>query len=224
MDTEIWSEVDAYVNRLVVPSDRTLEAVLAATAAAGLPPIQVSPSQGRLLQILARLSGARAILEIGTLGAYSTIWMARALPSGGELVTLEADPRHAAVARANLVQAGLEGIVSVVEGRAQDTLAEIAASGRSPFDMVFIDADKTGYPEYFRWALRMTRAGSLIVADNVIRGGAVVDTTRSDADVQGVRGFLELIAAEPRVEATVIQTVGAKGYDGLALALVLPAP
>ena len=211
-----WAEVDDHLAALLAPHDAALDAALAASDAAGLPPHGVSPLQGRLLELLARLQGARAILELGTLGGYSTIWLARALPAGGRLVTLEADPSYAEVARANLARAGLQAAVEVLAGPALETLPTLTG----PFDLVFIDADKRRNPEYLDWALALTRPGSLIVADNVIRGGAVADRGSADPSVRGVRRFLELLADEPRVRATAIQTVGAKGYDGFALALV----
>jgi len=214
-----WTEVDRYIGDLLVPSDPVLDAALEASAAAGLPTIQVSPTQGKLLHILARSLGARKILEIGTLGGYSTIWMARALPAGGRLITLEYSPKHAEVARANIARAGLASVVDVRVGRALDTLPQIAAEG--PFDLIFIDADKVGYPDYFPWAMKLSRPGSVIIADNVVRKGAVIDAGSSDADVQGVRRFYELLAAEPRVSSTAVQTVGSKGYDGFAMALVI---
>jgi predicted O-methyltransferase YrrM len=221
MSQELWSLVDNYINDLLVPSDPALEAALAASAEAGLPAINVAPNQGKLLQLLAQLQGARAILEIGTLGAYSTIWLARALPPGGRLITLEADPKHAEVARANIARAGLAGVVELRLGRALDTLPALLRERCGPFDLIFIDADKSGYPDYFAWALKLSRRGSLIVADNVVRKGAVADPASGDAMVQGVRRFTELVSAEPRVSATAIQTVGSKGYDGLAFALVI---
>jgi predicted O-methyltransferase YrrM len=223
MDQERWTAVDQYVTDLLVPADPALEAARVASAGAGLPPHEVSPSQGRLLELLARLQGARAILEIGTLGGYSTIWLARALPADGRLVTLEADPRYAEVARANLARAGLAGVAQLRAGPALDTLPRLAEEGRGPFDLIFIDADKASNPHYLRWALELSRRGSLIVADNVIRAGAVLDAGSSDPVVRGIRRFLELLAAEPRVSATAIQTVGAKGHDGFAIALVTAA-
>jgi predicted O-methyltransferase YrrM len=219
-----WSAVDRYFNDLLVPSDPALEAALKASAEAGLPPIQVSPSQGKMLWIMARALQASRILEMGTLGGYSTIWLARALPPDGRLITLEADPKHAEVARANIVRAGLGDRVDVRLGRALDILPRLAAEGRGPFDLVFIDADKENYPDYFAWALRLSRRGSLIVADNVVRKGAVVDAESGDPRVQGMRRFLELVAGERRVSATAIQTVGGKGYDGFAIALVVAEP
>ena len=221
MTQEQWTAVDRYLCGQLLPPDPALEAALQASIAAGLPPIHVSPNQGKLLQLLARLQQARTILEIGTLGGYSTIWLARALPAGGRLITLEADPGHAAVARANFLRAGLAGVVELRPGRALDTLPQLAAEGRGPFDLIFIDADKPGYPDYFAWALKLTRRGSLIIVDNVVRKGAVIDPVSPDPNVQGVRRLHELIAAEPHVSATAIQTVGSKGYDGFVLALVI---
>ena len=220
MPQDQWTAVDRYIADLLPPADPALAAALAAQTAAGLPPINVAPNQGQLLHILARALGARAILEIGTLGGYSTIWLARALPAGGRLITLEADPRHAEVARANLAQAGLDDVVEVRLGPALETLPQLAAAGAGPFDLVFIDADKANTAAYFAWALRLTRPGSLILTDNVVRNGAVADADSTDANVQGVRRFLAAQAAAPGVTATVLQTVGSKGYDGLAFALV----
>jgi predicted O-methyltransferase YrrM len=218
MTTERWTAVDRYLTELLVPGDPVLDAALRANAEAGLPPHDVSPAQGKLLHLLARLCGARTILEIGTLGGYSTIWLARALPPGGRLVTLEADPRHAEVARANVARAGHAGVVDVRVGRALDTLPLLAADG--PFDLVFVDADKRHNADYLRWALALARPGTLIVADNVVREGAVVDGGSTDESVVGVRAMLACMAAEPRLAATAIQTVGAKGWDGFALAIV----
>ncbi len=220
MSQEQWTAVDRYLTDLLVPPDAALEAALADSAAAGLPAINVSPNQGKLLHLLARLMGARTVLEIGTLGGYSTIWLARALPPGGRLVTLEADARHAEVARANLARAGVDGVVELRLGPALETLPQLAAEGRGPFDFIFIDADKEGYPDYLAWSLRLSRRGTLIVADNVVRKGAVIDPACDDPRVLGARRFNELLAADPRVSATAIQTVGGKGYDGFALALV----
>ena len=220
MDQERWSAVDRYVSGLLVPSDPALDEALRASEAAGLPPISVSPNQGKLLQLLARIHGARTVLEIGTLGGYSTIWLARALPADGRLVTLEANPAHAEVGRANIARAGLAGIVDLRLGRALETLPILEAEGLGPFDLVFVDADKPSNPDYFAWALRLARRGTVIVVDNVVRGGAVVDPSSADPGVQGVHRLLAMMAAEPRVEVTAIQTVGGKGYDGFALALV----
>ena len=211
-----WRDVDDYFTELLIPDDPVLAGTLAASRAAGLPDIQVSPTQGRLLNLLARLCGARRILELGTLGGYSTIWLARALPPGGQLVTLEADPAHADVARANLARAGLADSVELVLGPAAQTLPGLTG----PFDLIFIDADKPGYPEYLRACLPLSRPGTVLVADNVVRDGQVADPGSTDERVQGVRRFTELVAAEPRLTATGIQTVGVKGYDGFVLALV----
>jgi predicted O-methyltransferase YrrM len=216
-----WTVVDQYITDMLVPPDRALDDALAASEAAGLPSIHVAPNQGKLLQLLATIHGAKRILEIGTLGGYSTIWLARALPKSGRLITLEAMPKHAEVARANIANAGLQEIVELRLGKALDLLPQIAAEKQTPFDLIFIDADKPNTPEYFQWALKLSRPGSLIIADNVVRDGAVVEANSKDAGVQGVRRLIEMIAAEPRVSATAIQTVGSKGYDGFAMALVL---
>jgi predicted O-methyltransferase YrrM len=213
----MWSDVDTYLAGLLVGPDPALDAALAANAAAALPAIDVTALQGKLLHLLARATGARRILEVGTLGGYSTIWLARALPPDGRLVTLEVDPRHAQVARGNLAHAGIDGLVELVEGPALDTLPGLTG----PFDMVFVDADKPSNPAYLEHALRLTRPGSMIVVDNVVRGGRLLDAGSDDPTVRGSRGLVEMLAAEPRVSATVLQTVGAKGHDGFALALVL---
>lgn len=214
-----WSAVDDYVAHHLIGDDPFLEAALAASDAAGLPSIAVSPAQGKLLHLLARALGARKILEIGTLGGYSTIWLARALPEGGRLITLEASAKHAGVARANIERAGLGSVVEIRVGPALETLPHLA--DEKPFDLVFIDADKENNADYFRWALKLARLGSLIIVDNVIRDGKIVDAASRDSMVQGTRRFYEAIAAEPRLSATAIQTVGKKGYDGFALALVI---
>jgi predicted O-methyltransferase YrrM len=223
MTQELWTAVDQYISGLLVPSDPALDGALESSAAAGLPAINVAPNQGKLLHLLVRIHGARSILEIGTLGGYSTIWLARALPPGGKVVTLEADLKHAAVARANLARAHLAAVVDVRLGRALDTLPLIAQEGIGPFDFFFIDADKANIPHYFQWALDLSRPGSVIVVDNVVRKGAVLDASSDDPNVQGVRRFNELVAAERRVSATAIQTVGSKGYDGFAIAVVTGA-
>jgi len=215
-----WTAVDRYITDLLVPPDPALDAALHASAAAGLPAINVAPNQGKFLMLLSQIQGARSILEIGTLGAYSTIWLARALPADGRLITLEADPKHAEVAHANIARAGLANLVEVRLGPASETLPRLAAEGSGPFDLIFIDADKPSYPDYFRWALKLSRRGSVIIADNVVRDGAVIDPASDDPRVQGMRRFNEVLAAEPRVSATEIQTVGSKGYDGFALAVV----
>jgi predicted O-methyltransferase YrrM len=220
MSQNQWTAVDRYITDLFAPPDPALDAALQATADAGMPPANVAPNQGKLLHVLALAQGARTILEIGTLAGYSTIWLARALPPGGRLVTLEVDPKHTEVARANIARAGLADIVDLRLGRALDTLPQLVAEGQGPFDLVFIDADKPNTTAYFEWALKLTQRGSLIIADNVVRNGAVIDADSTDASVQGVRRFNAALAAEPRVTASVIQTVGSKGYDGLAFAVV----
>ncbi len=212
MSQELWTAVDDYINDLFVPFDPVLEATLRDCEAAGMPAIAVSPNQGKFLMLLAQIQGARKILEIGTLGGYSSIWLAR---SGARVITLEADPRHAEVALANITRAGLGDAVDVRTGKALDTLPGLVAE--APFDLIFIDADKPNNPEYLRWALKLSRRGTVIVADNVVRDGAVIDDESSDPSVDGVRRFNELLAAEARVSATAIQTVGSKGYDGFAI-------
>jgi predicted O-methyltransferase YrrM len=219
-----WSAVDRYIADLFLAPDPTLEAALTSSTAAGLPTISVSPTQGKLLHLLARVQGARRILEIGTLGGYSTIWLARALPADGRLISLEVDLKHAEVAHANLARAGLSSIVEIRLGAALDTLPKLVSEGRGPFDLVFIDADKPGYANYLKWSLKLARQGTLIIADNVVRKGAVADPESTDENVLGIRKFNEVLAAEKRVTTTVIQTVGSKGYDGLALILVTNNP
>ncbi len=216
-----WTAVDNYINDLLVLSDSALDATIQSTIDAELPQINVAPNQGKLLHILAQIQGATRILELGTLAGYSTIWLARSLPADGKLITLEANPKHAQVARENIERAGLANIVEIRVGAALDTLPQLATEGQAPFDFVFIDADKANTPDYFTWALKLTRRGSVIIVDNVIRKGAVIDADSTDVNVQGVRKFNTLLAAEPRVKATTIQTVGSKGYDGLAIALVV---
>lgn len=220
MTTELWTAVDAYFDEQLVESDEALAAALRDSEAAGLPPHQVAPNQGKLLQLLARMQGARKVLEIGTLGGYSTIWLARALPEGGRLVSLEANARHAAVAKANIARAGLAHCVDIRVGPAAETLPRLAAEGLGPFDFVFIDADKPNNPTYLEGALKLARVGTVIVGDNVVRGGAVADAASSDPSVVGTRRFIELMVQCPRLTATAIQTVGSKGYDGFALAIV----
>jgi predicted O-methyltransferase YrrM len=215
-----WTAVDEYLTDLLLPADPVLDQALESATRAGLPAINVTAAQGGLLHILAKAQHARSILEVGTLGGYSTIWLARALPADGRLVTLELDPRHAEVASANIERAALSDVVEIRLGRALDTLPALAAEGRGPFDFVFIDADKQGNADYFEWALKLSRPGTTIVVDNVIRDGKVIDASSDDPNVQGVRRFNEVLAAEERVIATEIQTVGAKGYDGFAIALV----
>ncbi len=220
MAQEDWTEVDRLLDGLLVGSDPELEAALAGNAAAGLPAIDLSPTQGKLLHLIARVAGARRVLELGALGGYSTIWLARALPPDGRLISLELDPGYAEVARTNLARAGLPELVEIRVGPALENLPKLAAEEGGPFDLVFIDADKESTPAYFEWALALTRPGSLIVVDNVVRGGAIVNSDHGDPRVRAMRAFVEQLAAEPRVSATVIQTVGSKGYDGFAVALV----
>ncbi len=224
MTQELWSAVDRYICEHLLAEDPVLDAALDASDAAGLPAIAVTPNQGRLLELLLRIHGARRVLELGTLGGYSTIWLARALPPGGRLVTLEANPHYAEVARSNIAAAGLDEVVQMRVGAALETLPVLADEGAS-FDAIFIDADKQNYPGYLEWSLKLSHPGTLIIGDNVVRGGAVLDADGKDPGgtdgvVQGVRRFYELLAAEPRVDATAIQMVGAKGHDGFALALV----
>lgn len=221
MAADGWTAVDEYVGGLLAPHDQVLELALRASEEAGLPVIQVSPPQGKLLYLLARILDARSILEFGTLGGYSTIWLGRALADGGRLVTLEAEPRYAEVAARNIAAAGLGGIVDVRVGPALDLLPELEREGAGPFDLTFIDADKVHSPEYFAWALEHSRPGSLIVCDNVVRDGGLADPANEEPAIQAQRRLHEQMAAEPRVEATTIQTVGAKGYDGFSLALVV---
>lgn len=219
-DQETWTDVDAFIADLLVHPDPALDAALAATEAAGMPAIEVAPSHGKLLMLLAMIRGAGRILEIGTLGGYSTIWLARALPADGRLVSLEASGKHAEIARANIERAGLGDRVEVRVGPALGSLSKLAEEGAGPFDFVFIDADKENNPHYFEWALKLSRPGTVIVADNVVRYGGITHSASSDPSVKGVRGLLELVADEPRVSATAIQTVSLKGHDGFALAVV----
>jgi predicted O-methyltransferase YrrM len=221
MTLEKWTAVDRYITDLLVPGDAALEQALADSAAADLPAINVTPNLGKLLWMLAKIQGARRILEIGTLGGYSTIWLARALPSDGKLVTLEIDPKNAEIARSNIARAGLSAVVDLRLGKAIDSLAQLAKDKPEPFDLVFIDADKPSNPDYFTWALKLTRPGSIIIVDNVVRDGEVINAASKDRSVQGVRRLNEMLAAEPRVSATALQTVGSKGYDGFAIALVV---
>jgi predicted O-methyltransferase YrrM len=220
LSRKTWTAVDRYITDTLVGPDPVLDAAIAASNAAGLPTIAVSPNEGRLLHILAKAIGARRILEIGTLGGYSTIWLARALPADGRLVTLEYEPRHAEVARKNIARAGLSERIDIRVGPALETLPKLAGEGLGPYDLTFIDADKENNPDYFSWALKLSRRGSLIVVDNVVRDGEVADARSRDPMILGIRRMNELIASEPRVTATAIQTVGARGYDGFAIALV----
>jgi predicted O-methyltransferase YrrM len=216
MTKDTWTSVDHYIGSQFIPADPALDAALAESEHAGLPAIAVSAAQGKWLHLLARATGARRILEIGTLGGYSGIWLARALPAGGELITCELDPKHADVAQASFARAGVADRVTIRRGPAADTLRILTG----PFDLIFIDADKTGYAEYFRLCMRLSRPGTLIVADNVVRNGGVADPASTDANVLGIRDFNAAVAAELRVTTTVLQTVGVKGYDGFALILV----
>jgi len=217
---DVWESVEQYLDKVLVMQDSALQDSLASAEAAKLPAIQVSAGQGKMLHLMARILGARNILEIGTLAGYSTIWMARALPEGGRIITLEADPKHADVALKNFARAGVETKVELRLGKALDTLPQIAAEGRGPFDMFFIDANKSNMPEYFEWSLKLARTGSIIIADNVVREGAVLDASSKDADIQGIRRFLEMVGKEKRVSGTALQTVSTKNYDGFALVLV----
>ena len=221
MPEKQWSNVDSYITGLFISPDAALEAALQDSADAGLPSINVTPNQGKLLMLLAQAMGAKQILEIGTLGGYSTIWLARALPTDGRLITLEFEAKHAHVATKNIARAGLSHLVELRQGRALDSMKQLVAEKHAPFDLIFIDADKQGYADYFQWAMKLSRRGTLMIADNVVRKGEVVNPDSSDANVQGIRKFNEAVAAEKRVSATAIQTVGSKGYDGLAFAVVM---
>ena len=223
MAQDQWAMVDRYFDDLFAPPDAALDAAIQATKDAGMPLINVAPNQGKLLALLTRMIGAHSILEIGALGGYSAIWMARALAPGGRLISLEVSPRHAEVARANIARAGLADVVEVRLGPALTSLPQLHTEGAGPFDLVFIDADKASTPDYLTWALRLTKPGSLIIIDNVVRSGKVSDPESDDADVQGIRRALAMLAEEPRLTATAFQTVGGKGYDGMAIALVTSA-
>ncbi|MBG9945411.1 O-methyltransferase [Brevibacillus formosus] len=220
MNREQWTAVDHYFTDKLLEADSVLDTVLQVNTAAGLPAIDVAPNQGKFLHLLARIQGARSILEIGTLGGYSTIWLARALPADGRLITLEYDPKHAEVAQSNITRAGLDQIVEVKVGLALDSLIQLHKENQGPFDFIFIDADKKGNPDYFQWALKLSRKGTVIITDNVVRSGQVVDETSTDPNIVGVRQFTEMAAEEQRVSGTVVQTVGSKGYDGFAIMLV----
>jgi predicted O-methyltransferase YrrM len=220
MSQNLWTAVDAYFTDVLVPSDPALEAALRDSDAAGLPPINVAPNQGKLLQLLAQMQEAKKILEIGTLGGYSTIWLARALPKNGKLITLELDSKHAEVAKRNIARANLSNLVDIRVGKATETLFLIEKENVAPFDFIFIDADKPSNPDYLAWSLKLSRPGTVIIADNVVRNGEVTNPNTTDANVIGVRRFFDLLSAEARVSATAIQTVGSKGYDGFALGIV----
>ncbi len=217
--SSLWLDVDNYFEQTLVPADEALTAALKSSEEAGLPAISVAPNQGKLLHLLARIRGARSILEIGTLGGYSTIWLARALPADGRLVSLELEPKHAEVARANIQRAGLSDLVSIRVGRAVETLKTLAEEGLV-FDFVFIDADKESNPQYLEWSLKLSRPGTVIVVDNVVRKGAVAEQGSTDPNVRGIQRLFAQIASHPRLSATAVQTVGSKGYDGFALLVV----
>ncbi len=224
MSERLWSDVDSYIDERLIGPDPVLESALSNSAAAGLPAIAVSPAQGKLLHLLARIHGARRILEVGTLGGYSTIWMARALPPDGRLLTLELDPAFARVASANIERSGLAAMVEVRVGPAMQSLQELVGQAPEPFDLIFIDADKQSTPGYFRFALELSRPGGVIVVDNVVRDGALIDPDSGDPGADGMREFHELLAGDPGVSATTIQTVGSKGYDGFSVVLVGERP
>lgn len=217
---QLWSEVDGYIRKQLLEPDAVLDAAVAASNAAGMPPIAVTANQGKLLELLVRIHRARRVLELGTLGGYSTIWLARGLPRDGRVVTLELSPNYAAVAAANIARAGLTDTVDLRVGPALETLAAMQAAGEQPFDLIFIDADKQNYPGYLEWSLKLSRPGTVLIGDNVVRSGGIVDPENEDGVVEGVRRFYELLAAEPRVDATAVQTVGEKGHDGFALGIV----
>jgi predicted O-methyltransferase YrrM len=217
---EIWAAVDRYFGELLAPEDEALAACMKANREAGLPSIDVPAMLGKFLELMVRISGARSVLEIGTLGAYSTIWLARALPAGGQVITLEIDARNAAIARKNLERAGVLDRVDITIGPALDSMKALYEGAAEPFDLIFIDADKKSLPEYLEWSVKLSRPGTVIIADNVVRDGKVLDANTSDADIQGVRHMTEMMAANPRLSATAIPTVGARGYDGFAVALV----
>jgi predicted O-methyltransferase YrrM len=217
MTNDTWTAVDDYFAKLLLSPDKSLDQAQADSQAAGLPAIAVSPLQGKQLLMLAQMQNPKKILEIGTLGGYSTIWLARALPDDGRLITLEFSPKHAEVARANIARAGMSQKVEIRVGPALDTLPLLAAEKRGPFDFIFVDADKENNPGYFEWTLKLSRPGTVILVDNVVRDGAVADLTNTDPHIVGIRRMHELIAAESRVTATAVQTVGAKGYDGYTL-------
>jgi predicted O-methyltransferase YrrM len=224
MTQELWTSVDQYLVENLIPADPALDAVLQSNKAAGLPTIDVAPNQGKLLHLFARIQGARRILEIGTLGGYSTIWLARALPSDGKLITLEVEPKHAEVALANIKRAELSGLVELRLGPALESLAKLHSEGAKPFDLIFIDADKQNIPAYLDLSLSLSRPGTVIITDNVIRDGAVINSEDPDPRVQGVRRFFEKLATNPHLDSTSLQTVGSKGYDGFAIAIVKSVP
>jgi predicted O-methyltransferase YrrM len=217
---DTWKQVDTFFTDALIPPDPELDAALASNHAAGLPPIDVTPLQGKFLELMIRATGAQRVLEIGTLGGYSTIWMARAVGASGKVITLELERRHAEIAQCNFEKAGVAERIDLRIGPASQSLAALAVEGAAPFDFIFIDADKAGYPEYLQWSLKLSRPGTLIIADNVVRDGKVIEPDNPDPNIRGVRRFTELVAAEPRLSTTVLQTVGSKGYDGFAIAIV----
>lgn len=222
---ELWTEVDHFFENLLLPSDPVMDAVARSAVEAGLPPIAVSPMQGKLLHLLVRIAGARKVLEIGTLAGYSTIWMARALGRGGKIITLEVDPTHASVSRRNFVSAGLENVIELRLGKAADLLPRLESEGAGPFDLIFIDADKDNTPVYYEWARKLSRPGTVVIVDNVVREGAVADPANRTPDLLGIRRFHEMLGEEsrkpvPEASATAIQNVGVKGYDGFTVAIV----
>ena len=220
MAEDLWTEVDQYFSGKLLPKDPILDAAIESAEKAGLPPIAVSPNQGKFLHMLAQLIGARAILELGTLGGYSTIWLARGMRSGGRLTTIELDPKHAEVARSNISRAGLKDVVEIRIGSALDVLPQLSAEKRGPFDLIFIDADKQNIPAYFEWSMKLSHPGTVIIVDNVVRDGEVIDPNSPDDRIAGVRKFVDVLAADSRASATTIQTVGTKGYDGFTMVLV----
>ncbi len=221
MSQDLWTKVDDYINSVAIGTDAALDAASAAAVAAQLPPISVTPAYGKLLHLMVRAQGAARVLEIGTLAGYSTIWLARAVPPGGRVITLEANAMHADIARANIERAGLTGRIEIRLGSALDTLPQLAAEKQPPFDFTFVDADRTNLTEYFDWAVRLSHPGSVIIVDNVVRKGAVIDASSEDPNVKGVRRFNDRLTSDTRVTATMMQTVSAKGHDGFAMALVL---
>jgi predicted O-methyltransferase YrrM len=220
MSQQLWSAIDGYIREHLLEPDPGLDAAVAASEAAGMPPIAVTANQGKLLELLVRIQGARRVLELGTLGGFSTIWLARGLAPGGRVVTLELSPDYARVAKGNIARAGLADVVDLRVGPALETLAGMHAAGEEPFDLIFIDADKQNYPGYLGWSLKLSRPGTVLIGDNVVRSGGIVDPENRDGVVEGVRRFYQLLAEEPRVDATAVQTVGEKGHDGFALGVV----
>jgi predicted O-methyltransferase YrrM len=220
MSNELWTAVDTYIAQNLIPSDPALEETLKANAEAGLPSIDVSPAEGKFLHLLAKIKGARRILEVGTLGGYSTIWLARALPQDGKLITLEVVPKHAEIAAKNIARAGLASLVEQRVGPALESLAQLQAEHTAPFDLIFVDADKPNNPNYLDWALKLSHPGTIIITDNVIREGDILKADDPDPTIQGTRQFFEKLGSNPRLEATALQTVGCKKHDGFAIAIV----